>query len=93
MKNGEVWGYCQERDENEGGTEEMIKYFKKFSKDTEFYRKKDFSIKGCRCGEVLQGKIKPEECPLFRKICTPQNPLGPCMVSIEGACLIHYKYA
>ncbi len=37
--------------------------------------------KGCRCGDVLRGIMAPNECPLFRKVCTPENPVGPCMVS------------
>ena len=45
---------------------------------------------GCRCGEVLTGKIDPAECPLFGSACTPQNAFGPCMVSAEGACGIRY---
>ncbi len=45
-------------------------------------------IPGCRCGEVVLGKIKPVECPLFMKKCTPENPYGPCMVSVEGTCRI-----
>jgi len=48
--------------------------------------------RGCRCGEVLRGLILPDECPLFGKVCTPQNPVGPCMVSYEGTCQIFYKY-
>lgn len=48
--------------------------------------------KGCRCGEVLQGVLEPVECPLFRRACTPQTPVGPCMVSAEGACAAHYRY-
>ncbi len=47
---------------------------------------------GCRCGEVLRGLILPTECPLFGKVCTPQYPVGPCMVSYEGTCQIFYKY-
>jgi len=47
---------------------------------------------GCRCGEVVRGLIAPEGCPLFARTCTPGRPLGPCMVSFEGACLIHAKY-
>ena len=47
---------------------------------------------GCRCGEVLRGVFLPTECPLFAKVCTPQNPVGPCMVSAEGACAAHYRY-
>lgn len=49
-------------------------------------------LPGCRCGEVLQGKSSPPQCPLFGKDCTPDSPRGPCMVSFEGACLAHYKY-
>lgn len=49
--------------------------------------------KGCRCGEVLRGIITPLECPLFGKTCTPQNPVGACMVSTEGACAAYYKYS
>ncbi len=47
---------------------------------------------GCRCGEVLLGKIIPSDCPLFAKVCSPSNPIGPCMVSSEGACSAYYKY-
>ena len=47
---------------------------------------------GCRCGEVILGKILPPECPLFGKVCSPRNALGPCMVSSEGACAAYYKY-
>ncbi len=47
---------------------------------------------GCRCGEILCGLIEPPECTLFRKNCTPQTPIGPCMVSSEGACAAYFKY-
>jgi hydrogenase expression/formation protein HypD len=47
---------------------------------------------GCSCGTVLRGLMDPEECPLFRRICTPANPVGPCMVSSEGSCAAHYRY-
>ncbi len=47
---------------------------------------------GCRCGEILRGVANPTDCPLFAKACTPQNPIGPCMVSDEGACGAHYHY-
>ena len=47
---------------------------------------------GCRCGEVVRGIAEPEDCPLFGTGCTPERPLGPCMVSYEGSCLIHFKY-
>jgi hydrogenase expression/formation protein HypD len=48
---------------------------------------------GCRCGEVLRGMIKPQECALFGKSCTPENPRGACMVSSEGACAAVYHFA
>ena len=46
---------------------------------------------GCRCGDVLRGLIKSEECPMFGKVCKPSNPMGPCMVSMEGNCSISYR--
>jgi hydrogenase expression/formation protein HypD len=49
--------------------------------------------KGCRCGEVLRGTISPPECALFDMACTPARPVGPCMVSAEGACAAHYQFA
>jgi len=48
--------------------------------------------RGCACGEVLQGIKSPPDCALFRKKCTPQNPVGPCMVSSEGTCAAYYRY-
>jgi hydrogenase expression/formation protein HypD len=50
------------------------------------------STGGCRCGEVLCGLIDPPECRLFGKVCRPQSPVGPCMVSSEGACAAWFKY-
>ncbi|MHC4202547.1 MAG: hydrogenase formation protein HypD [Planctomycetota bacterium] len=47
---------------------------------------------GCRCGEVLAGTISPAECGLFARACTPETPVGPCMVSSEGTCAAHFKY-
>jgi len=47
---------------------------------------------GCRCGDVLKGYIKPDSCQLYGLKCTPENPLGPCMVSSEGACAAFYKF-
>lgn len=44
----------------------------------------------CRCGDVITGKISPNDCPLFKKICTPQNPQGACMVSNEGSCFNYF---
>ena len=46
----------------------------------------------CRCGEVICGRLEPERCPLFGTRCTPEDPVGPCMVSSEGACAAAYKY-
>jgi hydrogenase expression/formation protein HypD len=47
---------------------------------------------GCRCGDVLRGTVTPPECPLFGKGCTPVRPIGPCMVSAEGACAAYYQF-
>jgi hydrogenase expression/formation protein HypD len=46
----------------------------------------------CRCGEVLRGVLRPAECPLFATACSPLSPVGPCMVSSEGACAAAYRY-
>ena len=47
---------------------------------------------GCLCGEVLRGVISSKQCPLFGRECTPEKPVGPCMVSSEGNCHIQYRY-
>ena len=47
----------------------------------------------CRCGDVICGRIAPQLCPMFGKVCTPEDPVGPCMVSSEGACAAAYKYS
>lgn len=47
---------------------------------------------GCRCGDILRGVMQPSQCPLFGRVCTPANPVGPCMVSGEGACAAAHKY-
>lgn len=49
-------------------------------------------LNGCGCGDILRGIKSPDKCPLFRKVCTPMNPIGPCMVSSEGTCATYYKY-
>jgi len=46
----------------------------------------------CRCGDVIKGQLRPEQCPLFGRACTPEDPEGPCMVSSEGACAAAYRY-
>lgn len=48
--------------------------------------------KACKCANVLRGDIEPMSCPLFGKACTPERPVGACMVSSEGACAAFYKY-
>lgn len=48
--------------------------------------------KHCRCGDILKGLAKPLDCKVFGKTCTPNSPLGSCMVSSEGACAAYYKY-
>lgn len=47
----------------------------------------------CACGEILKGKQKPTACPLFGTACTPDHPVGPCMVSSEGSCAAYFKYS
>jgi hydrogenase expression/formation protein HypD len=49
--------------------------------------------RGCRCGEVLRGVMKPPECPLYGRACTPETPVGPCMVSSEGTCSTWFQFA
>lgn len=48
--------------------------------------------KQCACGEILRGRKRPIDCKLFGTVCTPENPMGSCMVSSEGACAAHYAY-
>jgi hydrogenase expression/formation protein HypD len=47
---------------------------------------------GCACGDILTGAKTPPECRLFRRACTPENPIGPCMVSSEGTCAAYYRF-
>ena len=47
---------------------------------------------GCLCGEILKGKVSPFDCPLFGSTCTPESPVGACMVSSEGTCAAAHKY-
>ncbi len=72
----------------------LRKSYKVFDAQTRFpveVRSSDDN-KGCQCGEVLQGRITPPECKLYAKPCTPENPIGPCMVSSEGTCAAYFKY-
>ena len=48
--------------------------------------------KACKCGEILKGVLKPWQCKVFGTACTPETPIGTCMVSSEGACAAYYKY-
>ncbi|MDR1491084.1 MAG: hydrogenase formation protein HypD [Desulfovibrio sp.] len=46
----------------------------------------------CKCGEILRGRLRPRQCPLFGKACVPEHPSGPCMVSAEGSCAAVFRY-
>ena len=48
--------------------------------------------KACDCGAILRGVKHPRDCKLFGNVCTPENPVGSCMVSSEGACAAYYRY-
>jgi hydrogenase expression/formation protein HypD len=68
--------------------------YKRFSADEVFDIKvlPTKEAAGCRCAEVLRGIIRPSECKLFRSVCSPEKPVGPCMVSSEGTCSAYYNY-
>lgn len=73
----------------------MKKEFKEFDAADRFGISQDGAAgmpEDCSCGDVLKGRIRPDECPLFSKTCTPENPVGPCMVSSEGSCAAFFKY-
>jgi len=61
---------------------------KKFALET----KKVADNKACECGAILRGVKHPRDCKIFGTVCTPENPVGSCMVSSEGACAAHYSY-
>ncbi|MCL4458398.1 MAG: hydrogenase formation protein HypD [Chloroflexi bacterium] len=69
--------------------------FAAFDADHVFAVETDFSREpaGCRCGEILRGVEIPSRCSLFATVCTPEQPVGPCMVSSEGTCSTYYQYA
>jgi hydrogenase expression/formation protein HypD len=52
----------------------------------------DHEPRACRCGEVITGRVRPDQCKLFANGCTPVQPVGPCMVSSEGTCQAWFKY-
>jgi hydrogenase expression/formation protein HypD len=58
----------------------------------EVHSREYHEAKGCRCGEMLRGIARSEDCPLFGNGCTPSTPVGPCMVSREGSCYIAHRY-
>ena len=77
---------------------EIKKKYKKFDAKRKYKNildKIDFSRSkdpaGCKCGEVIRGIMNPRGCPMFKKVCTPDNPVGPCMVSVEGACNNYFR--
>ena len=53
---------------------------------------RDIKSLKCKCDEIILGKSIPYQCEFFNSVCNPNNPVGPCMVSSEGTCLIYYKY-
>jgi hydrogenase expression/formation protein HypD len=52
----------------------------------------ELQTQGCCCGEVLRGVLTPDGCSLYGQVCTPDNPVGPCMVSSEGSCAAAFRY-
>ena len=68
----------------------LKKEYKKFDAGSKNLTEDNKKNKACRCGEVITGFVSPTECPLFKKVCTPENPQGACMVSNEGSCFHYY---
>ncbi|HAG82837.1 MAG TPA: hydrogenase formation protein HypD [Cyanobacteria bacterium UBA12227] len=68
--------------------------YAKFDSEVKFTlpNRKVADHKACQCGEILKGVMKPWDCKVFGTACTPENPIGTCMVSSEGACAAYYKY-
>ncbi|ACM60193.1 hydrogenase expression/formation protein HypD [Caldicellulosiruptor bescii] len=75
----------------EGGGLRLKSEYSSFSVQLK-YDYESFSNSACRCADVLTGKLKPFECPLFEKVCTPQTPKGACMVSQEGSCNAYFRF-
>lgn len=69
----------------------LKKAYWEYNAGSEFEKIEEKNPLGCSCTDVILGRIHPNECPLFDKVCTPLNAIGPCMVSTEGACGIWYK--
>ena len=64
--------------------------YKEFDAGSESLTSDSMYNSACSCGDVIAGKINPNNCPLFGKVCTPENPQGACMVSTEGSCFHYY---
>ncbi len=64
--------------------------YRKYDAGSEGLEADEKKNKACRCDEILMGKKKPQDCPLFGKICTPLSPQGACMVSTEGSCFSYF---
>ncbi len=102
----EIFGVFEAADGNWRGfgiiPESGLEIKKKFSrydakvKHKNILSKVDFSFSRrptpCKCGEIIRGLKSPRECPVFKKACSPDNPIGPCMVSAEGACNVEFRY-
>ncbi|MFU0825733.1 hydrogenase formation protein HypD [Clostridium sp.] len=69
----------------------LKKEYAHFGIESDFKEGSDIIPNGCRCRDVILGRINPVDCPLFSRVCTPLNAVGPCMVSSEGACGIWYR--
>lgn len=69
----------------------LKKEYEAFDGGSSLEEKKEEFIRGCKCSEIILGRMTPGECPLFKTVCTPFQAVGPCMVSAEGACQIWYQ--
>lgn len=69
----------------------LKKEYNQYDAGSQFEEYIESSPKGCRCTDVILGRIYPKDCPMFATVCNPMNAVGPCMVSTEGACGIWYK--
>lgn len=65
--------------------------YRTYDAGSQFEEITEHNPSGCRCREVILGRINPIDCPMFQTVCTPMNAIGPCMVSTEGACGIWFK--
>ncbi len=73
-----------------GSGMELKEEYKKYDMGSKGLYEDHKKNKACRCDQVLMGKIKPNDCPLFGKTCMPENPQGACMVSTEGSCFSYF---